>query len=180
MTDRLDVTESSGLPDPADAGSGEVIASPFPEPAPISRSVEERQGSPRGPDLPRPGRGVRRPHGHHRGDRCVPAVARRPGAGTQRGELLPLRRDLEHHRHVGHAFRRVRFVPGDGVRVAVRIGAGHAGGARASRFFDPVRSATGSGPAGLHGRPAGRVPSIIYGVWGLYVLAPGVRRSRCG
>ena len=36
MTDRLDVTESSGLPNPADAGAGEVIASPFPEPTPIS------------------------------------------------------------------------------------------------------------------------------------------------
>src|SRR6476661_2858757 len=36
MTDRLDVTEASGLPNPADAGSGEVIASPFPEPEPIS------------------------------------------------------------------------------------------------------------------------------------------------
>src|SRR6476661_10773028 len=32
MTDRLDVT----TPNPADAGSGEVIASPFPEPEPIS------------------------------------------------------------------------------------------------------------------------------------------------
>ena len=32
MTDRLDVT----TPNPADAGSGEVLASPFPEPEPIS------------------------------------------------------------------------------------------------------------------------------------------------
>jgi phosphate transport system permease protein len=32
MTDRLDVT----TPNPADAGSGEVLASPFPAPAPIS------------------------------------------------------------------------------------------------------------------------------------------------
>ena len=32
MTDRLDVT----TPNPADAGSGEVLASPFPEPTPIS------------------------------------------------------------------------------------------------------------------------------------------------
>src|SRR5258708_20818751 len=36
MTDRLDVTEAGGLPNPADAGSGEALASPFPEPEPIS------------------------------------------------------------------------------------------------------------------------------------------------
>lgn len=36
MTDRLDVTEASGLPDPTEAGSGEAIASPHPAPTPIS------------------------------------------------------------------------------------------------------------------------------------------------
>jgi phosphate transport system permease protein len=36
MTDRLDVTEASGLPNPANAGSGEALAAPHPEPTPIS------------------------------------------------------------------------------------------------------------------------------------------------
>ena len=44
MTDRLDVT----TPNPADAGSGEVLASPFPEPPPIStdpsRNAKVRPG----------------------------------------------------------------------------------------------------------------------------------------
>jgi phosphate transport system permease protein len=48
MTDRLDVTERNGLPDPSDAGSGEALASPFPEPTPIStdpsKGVKVRPG----------------------------------------------------------------------------------------------------------------------------------------
>ena len=36
MTDRLDVTESHGLHNPADAGSGEALAAPHPDPPNIS------------------------------------------------------------------------------------------------------------------------------------------------
>ena len=36
MTDRLHVTESHGLHNPADAGSGEALAAPHPDPPPIS------------------------------------------------------------------------------------------------------------------------------------------------
>ena len=158
MTDRLDVTESGGLPNPADAGSGEALAAPFPgSAAHLHRPVEGRQGSARGPDLPRPGRGLRHPHRRpHRGDRGVPALARHPGAGAQRGELLPLQRELGHHRHVGDAVRHPRPAAGDRLRLGVRAAPGDAGGAGHRDLPDAVRAATGVGPAGLHGRPAGR------------------------
>ena len=138
---------------------GRVRRSPHPSPSrrPIStdpsKGAKVRLGR---PGLPQPGRGFGHPHRrHHRGDRDLPAVACRPGADAQRGELLPLRRQLGHHRHVGDAVRHLRPVAGDGVRVVVRAGAGHAGGTGHRDLPDAVRAAAGGRSAGLHGGPAG-------------------------
>ena len=117
----------------------------------------EIPATPGGPDISQVGGELRSPDRRpHRRDRRVLAVASGTGAGAQPRELLQLRRQLGHHRHLGDALRHPRSAAGDGVRVAVRADPGDAGGPGGRDLRHPVRAAAGCRATGLHGRSAGR------------------------
>ena len=103
--------------------------------------------------------------------RAMPALAR------NEVELLP-QYGAGSPPTLGDAFRCARPVPGHRVRVAVRAGAGDAGGAGHRDLPDAVRTPALAGPLAYMVDLLAAVPSIIYGVWGLFVLAPWLRADR--
>ena len=177
MTDRLDVTDASGLPNPGDAGSGEVIASPFPEPAPIStdpsKGAKVRVGD-------RVFRGLAEGSGilivviiaaigAFLLWRAIPALARNEQnfflysgnwvttdtSAMQFGILYLLQVTV--------------FVSVFALLLAMPVALGIA------IFLTQYAPRRVAGPLAYMVDLLAAVPSIIYGVWGLYVLAPAIK-----
>src|SRR5689334_19239205 len=173
MTDRLDVT----TPNPADAGSGEVIASPFPEPEPIStdpsRNAKVRIGDRIFRSLAE-GSGVLivviiAAIGAFLLWRAIPALARNEEnfflysgnwvttdtSAMQFGILDLLQVTV--------------FVSVFALLLAMPVALGIA------IFLTQYAPRRVSGPLAYMVDLLAAVPSIIYGVWGLYVLAPALK-----
>jgi phosphate transport system permease protein len=177
MTDRLDVTEANGLPDPSNAGSGEVIASPFPEPAPISTDPSKGAKIRLGDRIFRglaEGSGVViviiiAAIGAFLLWRAVPALARNEEnfflysgnwvttdtSAMQFGIL-----DLLQVTVFVSVFALILAMP---VALGIAI------------FLTQYAPRRVSGPLAYMVDLLAAVPSIIYGVWGLYVLAPVIK-----
>src|SRR4051794_6238082 len=174
MTDRLDVTDAGGLPNPEDAGSGEVIASPHRDPPSIStdpsRGAKVRIGD-------RVFRGLAEGSGvlivviiaaigAFLLWRAIPALARNEQnfflysgnwvttdtSAMQFGIL-----DLLQVTVFVSVFALLLAMP---VALGIAIFLTH---------YSPRRVA---GPLAYLVDLLAAVPSIVYGVWGLYVLAP--------
>ncbi|OBF40952.1 phosphate ABC transporter permease subunit PstC [Mycobacterium sp. ACS1612] len=174
MTDRLDVTEASGLPDPAKAGSGEVIASPLPEPAPI-------------PTDPAKGSKVRLGDRIFRGLaegagilivviiaaigvfllwRAIPALARNEENFFLYGGNWITTDTSAMHFGILDLLQVTVFVSVFALILAMPVALGIA---IFLTHYSPRRL---SGPLAYMVDLLAAVPSIVYGVWGLYVLAP--------
>src|SRR3954449_13007083 len=173
MTDRLDVT----TPNPADAGSGEVVASPFPEPEPISTD---------------PSKGARA----RLGDRIFRGLAE--GSGILivviiaaigvfllwRAVPALVRNEQNFFLYSGNwvttdtsamqfgildLLQVTVFVSVFALLLAMPVALGIA------IFLTQYAPRRVAGPPGYIGDLLAAVPSIIYGVWGLYVLAPVIK-----
>ena len=178
MTDRLDVTESDGLPNPADAGSGEVIASPFPEPTPISTDPSKGcQGSTRGPDLPLVSPRVpassssssSRRSGSFLLWRAIPALARNEeNFFLYSGNWVTTDTSAMHF-GILDLLQVTVFVSVFALLLAMPVALGIA------IFLTQYAPRRVSGPLAYMVDLLAAVPSIIYGVWGLYVLAPVIK-----
>lgn len=170
MTDRLDVT----TPNPADAGSGEVIASPFPEPEPISTDPN-RGGKVR--------LGDRIFRGLAEGSgilivviiaaigvfllwRAVPALARNKENFFLYGGNWITTDTSAMHFGILDLLQVTVFVSLFALLLAMPVALGIA---VFLTHYSPRRL---SGPLAYMVDLLAAVPSIVYGVWGLYVLAP--------
>ena len=163
-------------PNPTGAGSGEVIASPIPTPEPISTNPSKgAQGALGGQDLRRPRRRcagilvvvlIAR-------DRGVLAVARHSGAGnatrknffTYGGNWITTDTSAMHF-GILDLIQVTVFVSLFSLILAMPVAFGIA---IFLTQYSPKRLA---GPLGYVVDLLAAVPSIVYGVWGLYVLAP--------
>src|SRR3954463_10687189 len=173
MTDRVDVT----TPNPADAGSGEALASPFPEPAPISTD----------PSKGAKGRG---------GDRVFRGLAEGTGilivviiAGIGAflvGRAIPAlaRNEQNFFLYSGNwvttdtsamqfgildLLQVTVFVSVFALLLAMPVALGIA------IFLTQYAPRRVAGALAYMFALLAAVPSIIYGVWGLYVLAPVIK-----
>src|SRR6185312_6518736 len=173
MTDRLDVT----TPNPADAGSGEVLASPFPEPEPISTDPSKGGKVRLGDKIFRglaEGAGILivviiAAIGAFLLWRAVPALARNEEnfflysgnwvttdtSAMQFGIL-----DLLQVTVFVSVFALILAMP---VALGIAI------------FLTQYAPRRVAGPLAYMVDLLAAVPSIIYGVWGLYVLAPVIK-----
>jgi phosphate transport system permease protein len=170
MTDRLDVT----TPNPADAGSGEVIASPFPEPAPIStdpsRNAKVRIGDRIFRGLAE-GSGVLivviiAAIGAFLLWRAVPALARNKENFFLYGGNWVTTDTSAMHFGILDLLQVTVFVSLFALILAMPVALGIA------IFLTQYAPRRVSGPLAYMVDLLAAVPSIIYGVWGLYVLAP--------
>ncbi len=174
MTDRLDVTESSGLPNPADAGSGEVIASPFPEPAPISTDPSKNAKVLPGDRIFRglaEGSGVLivviiAAIGAFLLWRAIPALARNEENFFLFGGNWVTTDTSAMHFGILDLLQVTVFVSVFALLLAMPVALGIA------IFLTQYAPRRVSGPLAYMVDLLAAVPSIIYGVWGLYVLAP--------
>ena len=177
MTDRLDVTDASGLPNPADAGSGEVIASPFPEPAPIStdpsKGAKVRIGD-------RVFRGLAEGSGV-----LIVVIIAAIGAFLLWRAIPALTRNEENFfLYSGNwvttdtsamqfgildLLQVTVFVSVFALLLAMPVALGIA------IFLTQYAPRRVAGPLAYMVDLLAAVPSIIYGVWGLYVLAPVIK-----
>jgi len=174
MTDRLDVTEASGLPNPAEAGSGEVIASPFPEPAPIatdpSKGAKVRLGDKIFRGLSE-GSGVLivviiAAIGIFLLWRAIPALARnKENFFTYGGNWITTDTSAMHF-GILDLLQVTVFVSVFALILAMPVALGIA------IFLTHYAPRRLSGPLAYMVDLLAAVPSIVYGVWGLYVLAP--------
>jgi phosphate transport system permease protein len=170
MTDRVDVT----TPNPADAGSGEVLASPFPEPAPIStdpsRNSKVRLGD-------RIFRGLAEGSGIFTVVliaaigafllwRAIPALGRNEENFFFYGGNWITTDTSAMHFGVLELFEVTVFVSLFALILAMPIALGIA------IFLTQYSPRRVAGPLAYMVDLLAAVPSIIYGVWGLYVLAP--------
>ncbi|MGH3675956.1 MAG: phosphate ABC transporter permease subunit PstC [Mycobacterium sp.] len=177
MTDRLDVTESNGLPNPADAGSGEVLASPFPEPTPISTDPSKHARVRLGDRIFRglaEGSGIFivvliAAIGAFLLWRAIPALARnQENFFLYSGNWITTDTSAMHFGILDllqvtvsvSVFALVLAMP---VALGIAI------------FLTQYAPRRVSGPLGYMVDLLAAVPSIIYGVWGLYVLAPALK-----
>jgi phosphate transport system permease protein len=170
MTDRLDVT----TPNPADAGSGEVLASPFPEPEPIStdpsRNAKVRLGDRIFRSLAE-GSGIFivvliAAIGAFLLWRAVPALTRNEENFFFYGGNWITTDTSAMHFGVLDLFEVTVFVSLFALILAMPVALGIA------IFLTQYAPRRVSGPLGYMVDLLAAVPSIIYGVWGLYVLAP--------
>lgn len=173
MTDRVDVT----IPNPADAGSGEVIASPFPAPEPISTN-------------PSKGAKVRLGDKVFRGlaegsgilivvliaaiavfllMRAIPALARnQENFFTYGGNWITTDTAAMHFGILDLLLVTV-FVSVFALALAMPVALGIA------IFLTQYSPRRLAGPLGYMVDLLAAVPSIVYGVWGIYVLAPVIK-----
>ncbi|WP_319449593.1 MULTISPECIES: phosphate ABC transporter permease subunit PstC [unclassified Mycobacterium] len=173
MTDRVDVT----IPNPADAGSGEVIASPFPAPEPISTN-------------PSKGAKVRLGDKIFRGLaegagilivvliaaiavfllwRAIPALARnQENFFTYGGNWITTDTSAMHFGILDLLLVTV-FVSVFALVIAMPVALGIA------IFLTQYSPRRLAGPLGYMVDLLAAVPSIVYGVWGIYVLAPVIK-----
>jgi phosphate transport system permease protein len=173
MTDRVDVT----LPNPADAGSGEVIASPFPEPEPIS--TDPSKGA-----KVRLGDKVFRGLAEGSGVlivvliaaiavfllwRAIPALARnQENFFTYGGNWITTDTAAMHFGILDLLLVTV-FVSVFALVLAMPVALGIA------IFLTQYSPRRLAGPLGYMVDLLAAVPSIVYGVWGIYVLAPVIK-----
>jgi phosphate transport system permease protein len=174
MTDRLDVTELNGLPDPSDAGSGEVLASPFPEPQPISTNPSK------GAKV-RPGDRIFRALSESSGIfvivligaigffllwRAIPALTRNEvNFFLYNGNWITTDTSAMHF-GILDLLQVTVFVSVFALVLAMPVALGIA------IFLTQYAPRRVGGPLAYMVDLLAAVPSIIYGVWGLYVLAP--------
>ena len=177
MTDRLDVTESGGLPNPADAGSGEVIASPFPEPAPISTDPSRNAKVRLGDRIFRflaEGSGllivvIIAAIGAFLLWRAIPALARNEeNFFLYSGNWVTTDTSAMHF-GILDLLQVTVFVSVFALLLAMPVALGIA------IFLTQYAPRRVSGPLAYMVDLLAAVPSIIYGVWGLYVLAPAIK-----
>src|SRR3954452_11779060 len=174
MTDRLDVTDASGLPNPGDAGSGEVIASPFPEPAPISTDPSKNAKLRLGDRIFRAlaeGSGIFivvliAAIGAFLLWRAIPALARNEENFLLYGGNWITTDTSAMHFGIFDLLQVTVFVSVFALVLAMPVALGIA------IFLTQYSPRRVSGPLAYMVDLLAAVPSIIYGVWGLYVLAP--------
>ena len=177
MTDRLDVTESGGLPNPGDAGSGEVIASPFPEPTPIS--TDPSKGA-----KVRIGDRVFRTLAEGSGILIVVIIAAIGGFLLWRAIPALARNEQNFFLYSGNwvttdtsamqfgildLLQVTVFVSVFALLLAMPVALGIA------IFLTQYAPRRVAAPLAYMVDLLAAVPSIIYGVWGLYVLAPVIK-----
>lgn len=170
MTDRLEVT----IPNPSDAGSGEALASPFPEPTPISinpsRNAKERVGD-------RIFRGLAEGSGAFIVAliaaigafllwRAIPALARNQENFFLYGGTWKTTDTSAMHFGILDLLQVTVFVSIFALILAMPVALGIA------IFLTQYAPRRVAGPLAYMVDLLAAVPSIIYGVWGLYVLAP--------
>jgi phosphate transport system permease protein len=170
MTDRLDVT----TPNPADAGSGEVLASPFPAPAPISTDPSKGAKVRLGDKVFRglaEGSGILvvviiAAIGLFLLWRAIPALARnKENFFTYGGNWITTDTSAMHF-GILDLLQVTIFVAVFALLLAMPVALGIA------IFLTQYSPRRVSGPLGYMVDLLAAVPSIVYGVWGLYVLAP--------
>ena len=176
MIDRLDVTEAN-VPDPADAGSGEVVASPFPAPAPIptdpSRHARVRLGDRIFRGLSE-GSGVLiviliAAIGGFLLWRAIPALTRNEeNFFLYRGNWITTDTSAMHF-GILDLLQVTVFVSVFALALAMPVALGIA------IFLTQYAPRRLAGPLAYMVDLLAAVPSIIYGVWGLYVLAPVIK-----
>ena len=174
MTDRLDVTEAGGLPNPADAGSGEVLASPFPEPEPISTNPSKGAKVGLGDKIFRglsEGAGILivviiGAIGVFLLWRAIPALARNKENFFLFGGNWVTTDTSAMHFGILDLLQVTVFVSVFALVLAMPVALGIA------IFLTQYSPRRLSGPLGYMVDLLAAVPSIVYGVWGLYVLAP--------
>jgi len=170
MTDRLEVT----IPNPSDSGSGEALAAPFPEPTPIStdpsRHAKERLGD-------RVFRGLAEGSGVVIVAlivaigvfllwRAIPALMRNEeNFFLYRGNWVTTDTSAMHF-GILDLLQVTVFVSVFALMLAMPIALGIA------IYLTQYAPRRVAGPLGYTVDLLAAVPSIIYGVWGLYVLAP--------
>jgi phosphate transport system permease protein len=170
MTDRVDVT----TPNPADAGSGEVLASPFPEPAPISTDPSRNSKVRLGDRIFRglaEGSGIFivvliAAIGAFLLWRAIPALGRNEENFFFYGGNWITTDTSAMHFGVLELFEVTVFVSLFALILAMPIALGIA------IFLTQYSPRRVAGPLAYMVDLLAAVPSIIYGVWGLYVLAP--------
>ncbi|MDX1885672.1 phosphate ABC transporter permease subunit PstC [Mycolicibacterium sp. 120270] len=177
MTNRLDVTDANGLPDPTDAGSGEVIASPFPEPTPIptdpSRNAKVRIGDRIFKGLAE-GSGVLivviiAAIGAFLLWRAIPALTRNEANFfLYNGNWITTDTSAMSFGVLDLLLVTV-FVSVFALILAMPVALGIA------IFLTQYAPRRVAGPLAYMVDLLAAVPSIIYGVWGLYVLAPAIK-----
>ncbi|WP_094288734.1 phosphate ABC transporter permease subunit PstC [Mycobacterium lehmannii] len=170
MTDRLEVT----IPNPSDAGSGEALASPFSEPTPISsnpsRNAKERVGD-------RIFRGLAEGSGAFIVAliaaigafllwRAIPALARNEENFFLYGGTWKTTDTSAMHFGILDLLQVTVFVSVFALVLAMPVALGIA------IFLTQYAPRRVAGPLAYMVDLLAAVPSIIYGVWGLYVLAP--------
>ncbi|MGE2721328.1 phosphate ABC transporter permease subunit PstC [Mycolicibacterium celeriflavum] len=170
MTDRLEVT----IPNPSDAGSGEALATPFPEPTPIStnpsRNAKERVGD-------RIFRGLAQGSGALIVAliaaigafllwRAIPALARNQENFFLYGGTWKTTDTSAMHFGILDLLQVTVFVSVFALILAMPVALGIA------IFLTQYAPRRVAGPLAYMVDLLAAVPSIIYGVWGLYVLAP--------
>ncbi|MCW2591788.1 MAG: phosphate transporter rane protein 1, PhoT family [Mycobacterium sp.] len=173
MTDRVDVT----IPNPADAGSGEVIASPFPVPEPISTDPSKGAKVRLGDKIFR---------GLAEGSgilivvliaaiavfllwRAIPALARnQENFFTYGGNWITTDTSAMHFGILDLLLVTV-FVSVFALVLAMPVALGIA------IFLTQYSPRRLAGPLGYMVDLLAAVPSIVYGVWGIYVLAPVIK-----
>ncbi len=170
MTDRLDVT----TPNPADAGSGEVLASPIPEPAPIptnpSKGAKLRLGDKVFRGLAE-GSGILvvviiAAIGLFLLWRAIPALARnKENFFTYGGNWITTNTSAMHF-GILDLLQVTVFVAVFALLLAMPVALGIA------IFLTQYSPRRVSGPLAYMVDLLAAVPSIVYGIWGLYVLAP--------
>ncbi|MCW2562847.1 MAG: phosphate transporter rane protein 1, PhoT family, partial [Mycobacterium sp.] len=174
MTDRLDVTEAGGLPNPADAGSGEVLASPIPEPEPISTNPSKGAKLGLGDKIFRglsEGAGILivviiAAIGVFLLWRAVPALARNKENFFLYGGNWVTTDTSAMHFGIFDLLQVTVFVSVFALVLAMPVALGIA------IFLTQYSPRRLSGPLGYMVDLLAAVPSIVYGVWGIYVLAP--------
>jgi phosphate transport system permease protein len=173
MTDRVDVT----IPNPADAGSGEVLASPFPAPEPISTDPSKGAKVRLGDKIFR---------GLAEGSgilivvliaaiavfllwRAIPALARnQENFFTYGGNWITTDTSAMHFGILDLLLVTV-FVSVFALLLAMPVALGIA------IFLTQYSPRRLAGPLGYMVDLLAAVPSIVYGVWGIYVLAPVIK-----
>jgi len=173
MTDRVDVT----IPNPADAGSGEVIASPFPAPAPISTDPSKGAKVRLGDTIFRglaEGSGILivvliAAIGVFLLWRAIPALARnQENFFTYGGNWITTDTSAMHFGILDLLLVTV-FVSVFALVLAMPVALGIA------IFLTQYSPRRLAGPLGYMVDLLAAVPSIVYGVWGIYVLAPVIK-----
>ncbi|EKF22218.1 phosphate ABC transporter, permease protein PstC [Mycolicibacterium hassiacum DSM 44199] len=177
MTDRLEVTIPDPIPDPTEAGSGAALAQPFPEPPPValnpSRNAKERLGD-RVFRLASTGAGVSIivlicAIGLFLLWRAIPALARNEeNFFTYGGNWITTDTSAMHF-GILDLLQVTVFVSVFALVLAMPVALGIA------IYLTQYAPRRVAGPLAYMVDLLAAVPSIIYGVWGLYVLAPALK-----